>query len=316
MTAGIIAGITWAIASYILTLATGMEAFSAESLLFVTFISTFIHDASSAVWATAYNGVRGNLKNVWNALTKTKSGKWVVVAAVIGGPVGMTGSVMALTYMGASVGAVASAVFPAIGAILAYIFLKEKMKWYQWVFLIFTLLGVYGLSYSPELDIQNFALGIVGAAMCAFGWGIEAVILAKCLTDPEVKDEYALQIRQTTSALTYAVIILPVIKGWGFTANLFTPDTKWLIPTIVIAGLFATLSYLYYYKAISQIGASKAMALNVTYCAWIAVIPLALVIFGGAMPTFSALQIICTVVVLVCGIFAAADFKEIFKKGE
>ena len=316
MTAGIIAGITWAIASYILTLATGMEAFSAESLLFVTFISTFIHDASSAVWATAYNGVRGNLKNVWNALTKTKSGKWVVVAAVIGGPVGMTGYVMALTYMGASVGAVASAVFPAIGAILAYIFLKEKMKWYQWVFLIFTLLGVYGLSYSPELDIQNFALGIVGAAMCAFGWGIEAVILAKCLTDPEVKDEYALQIRQTTSALTYAVIILPVIKGWGFTANPFTPDTKWLIPTIVIAGLFATLSYLYYYKAISQIGASKAMALNVTYCAWIAVIPLALVIFGGAMPTFSALQIICTVVVLVCGIFAAADFKEIFKKGE
>ena len=316
MTAGIIAGITWAIASYILTLATGMEAFSAESLLFVTFISTFIHDASSAVWATAYNGVRGNLKNVWNALTKTKSGKWVVVAAVIGGPVGMTGYVMALTYMGASVGAVASAVFPAIGAILAYIFLKEKMKWYQWVFLIFTLLGVYGLSYSPELDIQNFALGIVGAAMCAFGWGIEAVILAKCLTDPEVKDEYALQIRQTTSALTYAVIILPVIKGWGFTANLFTPDTKWLIPTIVIAGLFATLSYLYYYKAISQIGASKAMALNVTYCAWIAVLPLALVIFGGEMPTFSALQIICTVVVLVCGIFAAADLKEIFKKGE
>lgn len=316
MTAGIIAGITWAIASYILTLATGMEAFSAESLLFVTFISTFIHDASSAVWATAYNGVRGNLKNVWRALTKTKSGKWVVVAAVIGGPVGMTGYVMALTYMGASVGAVASAVFPAIGAILAYIFLKEKMKWYQWVFLIFTLLGVYGLSYSPELNIENFWLGLLGAAMCAFGWGIEAVILAKCLTDPEVKDEYALQIRQTTSALTYAVIILPVVKGWGFTANLFTPDTKWLIPTIVIAGLFATLSYLYYYKAISQIGASKAMALNVTYCAWIAVIPLVLAVFGGAMPTFSALQIICTAVVLVCGIFAAADFKEIFKKGE
>ena len=316
MIAGIIAGITWAIASYILTLATGMEAFSTQSLLFVTFISTFIHDASSAIWATAYNGVRGNLKNVWNALTKTKSGKWVVVAAVIGGPVGMTGYVMALTYMGASVGAVASAVFPAIGAILAYIFLKEKMKWYQWVFLIFTLLGVYGLSYSPELNIENFALGLLGAAMCAFGWGIEAVILAKCLTDPEVKDEYALQIRQTTSALTYAIIILPVVKGWGFTVDLFTPETKWLIPTIVIAGLFATLSYLYYYKAISQIGASKAMALNVTYCAWIAVIPLVLVIFGGEMPTFSVLQIICTVVVLVCGIFAAADFKEIFKKGE
>ena len=111
-------------------------------------------------------------------------------------------------------------------------------------------------------------------------------------------------------------MILPVVKGWGFTVDLFTPETKWLIPTIVIAGLFATLSYLYYYKAISQIGASKAMALNVTYCAWIAVIPLVLVLFGGEMPIFGAIQIICTVVVLVCGIFAAADFKEIFKKGE
>lgn len=316
MIAGIIAGITWAIASYVLTLATGMEAFSLQSLLFVTFISTFIHDASSAIWATAYNGVRGNLKNVWHALVKTKSGKWVVLAAVIGGPVGMTGYVMALTYMGASVGAVASAVFPAIGAILAYIFLKEKMKWYQWIFLLFTLLGVYGLSYSPELNIENFWLGILGAAMCAFGWGIEAVILAKCLTDPEVKDEYALQIRQTTSAITYAAVILPIVKGWDFTVELFTPETKWLIPTIVIAGLFATLSYLYYYKAISQIGASKAMALNVTYCAWIAIIPLVIAPFTHQMPSFSAIQICCTAVVLICGIFAAADFKEIFKKNK
>ncbi len=316
MFAGIIAGITWAVASYILTLATGMEAFSVKSLLFVTFISTFIHDASSAIWATAYNGVRGNLKNVWNALVKTKSGKWVVVAAVIGGPVGMTGYVMALTYMGASVGAVASAVFPAIGAILAYIFLKEKMKWYQWIFLIATLAGVYGLSYSPDLNVENFWLGILGAAMCAFGWGIEAVILAKCLTDPEVKDEYALQIRQTTSALTYAIVILPFIKGWGFTVDLFTPETKWLIPTIIVAGLFATISYLYYYKAISQIGASKAMALNVTYCAWIAIIPMILALFNGKMPEFNLLQIGCTVIVLVCGIFAAADFKEILKKNK
>ena len=314
MFAGIIAGITWAIASYILTVATGNQVFSAQSLIFVTFISTFIHDASSAIWATAYNGVRGNLGNVWKALTKTKSGKWVVLAALIGGPIGMTGYVMALTYMGASIGAVASAVFPAIGSVLAYIFLREKMKWYQWIFLLATLGGVYGLSYSPELNIENFWLGILGAAMCAFGWGIEAVILAKCLTDPEVRDEYALQIRQTTSALTYAAVILPFVGGWGFTADLFTPATGWLIPTIVIAGLFATISYLFYYKAISQIGASKAMALNVTYCAWIALIPVVLVIFGGEMPTFSPLQILCTVVVLVCGIFAAADFKEILSK--
>lgn len=312
MFAGIIAGITWAIATVVLGIALGMTPFlSTEQAIFLApFVSTFLHDASSAIWATAYNGVRGNLQNVWKAFC-TKSGKFVVLAALIGGPIGMTGYVMAVNYMGASIGAVASAVFPAIGSILAYIFLKEKMKWYQWIFLIFTLLGVYGLSYSPELQIENFWLGILGAAMCAFGWGIEAVILAKCLTDPEVTDEYALQIRQTTSALTYGLIILPILKGWGFTADLFTPDTNWLLPTIVIAGLFATVSYLFYYKAISQIGASKAMALNVTYAAWAIVFT---VVILRDFSVLSPLTIACAVVVLVCGIFAAADFKEIIGK--
>lgn len=308
MIAGIIAGITWALATIILGVATGMPPLASAAL--AVFVSTFLHDAASAIWATAYNGVRGNLKNVWRAF-RTKSGKFVVLAALIGGPVGMTGYVMAINYMGASIGAVASAIFPAIGSILAYIFLKEKMKWYQWIFLAITLGGVYGLSYSPELNIENFGLGILGAAMCAFGWGIEAVILAKCLKDPEVTDEYALQIRQITSALAYGVIILPLLKGWGFTASLFTSGTGWLLPIIALAGLFATISYLFYYKAIAQIGASKAMALNVTYCAWaIAFTAILLRDFSVLSP----LTIACAVVVLVCGVFAAADFKTIFTK--
>ena len=312
MIAGIIAGVTWAIATVVLGIALGMSPFcSSEQAIFLApFVSTFLHDTCSAICSTAYNGVRGNLANVWKAF-RTKSGKFVVIAAIIGGPVGMTGYVLAVNYMGASIGAVASAIFPAIGTILAYFFLKEKMKWYQWMFLIFTLFGVYGLSYSPDLNIENFWLGLLGALMCAFGWGIEAVILAKCLTDPEVTDEYALQIRQTTSAIFYGLIILPVLKGWGFTVDMLTPSTGMLIPTIAIAGLFATISYLFYYKAIAQIGASKAMALNVTYCAW-AILFTVLILGDTSVLTVST--IVCSIIVLVCGIFAAADFKELLRK--
>jgi drug/metabolite transporter (DMT)-like permease len=314
MFAGIIAGMTWALETVVLGIALGMSPFcSTEQAIFLApFVSTFLHDACSAIWATAYNASRGNLGNVLRAF-RTKSGKWVSAAAIIGGPVGMTGYVLAVNYMGASIGAVASAIFPAIGSILAYIFLKEKMKWHQWLFLALTLLGVYGLSYSPNLDIRNFWLGLVGALMCSFGWGIEAVVLAKCLTDPEVTDEYALQIRQTTSALTYGLVILPVLKGWGFTAQLFTGSTGWLLPVIAAAALFATVSYLFYYKAISQIGASKAMALNVTYSAW-AIVFTALLLRDTSV--LSPLTILCAAVVLVCGIFAAADFKEILKGKE
>ena len=320
MLAGIIAGITWAIETLVLGIALGMSPFftTEQAVFLAPFVSTFLHDTFSAIRATIYNAIKGNSKNVWKAF-KTKSGKFVVLAAVIGGPVGMTGYVMSVNYMGASIGAVASAVFPAIGAVLAFFFLKEKMKWYQWIFLIATLVGVYGLYYSPEMNATNYVLGIIGAILCSFGWGIEAVILAKCLTDPEVTDEYALQIRQTTSAITYGVILLPaisLIKGWnitaswGFAVSLFTKDAPWLIPTIAAAGLAATVSYLFYYKAISQIGASKAMGLNVSYGAWAVIFT---AIMTLTMP--SAISIVCTVVVLVCSIFAAADFKEIFKKG-
>ncbi|MBR4859381.1 MAG: DMT family transporter [Clostridia bacterium] len=318
MLAGIIAGVTWALETIVLGYALGMAPFcsTSEAIFLAPFVSTFLHDGFSAIWSAIYNGARGNSKNVLKAF-KTKSGKFVVIAAIIGGPVGMTGYVMSVNYMGASIGAVTSAIFPAIGAVLAFFFLKEKMKWYQWLFLIATLLGVYGLYYSPEMHATNYALGILGAILCSFGWGIEAVILAKSLTDPEVTDEYALQIRQTTSAITYGVILLPVIsliKGWGiaeswkFAGSLFASEATWLIPTIALAGLCATVSYLFYYKSISQIGASKAMGLNVTYGAW------ALVFTAIIMRTMpSMISIVCATVVLICSVFAAADFKEIFK---
>lgn len=310
MSAGILAGITWAIETIVLGIALGMTPFvSTEQAIFLApFVSTFLHDAFSAIWAAIYNGVRGKLPAVVRAL-KTKSGRYVALAAVIGGPIGMTGYVLSVNYMGTAIGAVASAVFPAIGSVLAYFFLKEKMQWYRWVFLILTLLGVYGLSYSPDIEIKNFMLGLIGTLMCAFGWGIEAVIVAKGMQDDAVTDEIALEIRQTTSALVYGIILIPILKGWGFTVNLFTSNTGWLIPTIAFAALFATISYLFYYKAIAQIGASKAMALNVTYSAWSIVFT---VLILQDMSVLTPMTIICTLVVLVCGIFAAADYKEIF----
>ena len=311
MFAGIVAGITWAVETIVLGIALAMSPFvsTEQAVILAPFASTFLHDFFSAIWSCIYNGVRGNLPNVVKAL-KTRSGRFVALAAVIGGPVGMTGYVLSVANMGASIGAVASAIFPAIGAVLAYFFLKEKMSWYRWIFLILSLLGVYGLSYSPEINITNFWLGFAGTLMCAFGWGIEAVIIAKSVQDDAVTDEIALQIRQTTSALVYGIVILPIMKGWGFTVNLFN-GTGWLIPTIAIAALFATASYLFYYRAISQIGASKSMALNITYSAWAVIFS---IIFLRDLSLLNPVTILCTVAVLVFGILAGAEYKDLVKK--
>lgn len=309
---GFLAGITWALETVTLGIALEASPFvSTEQAVFLApFVGTFLHDLFSAFWMLLFNGLRGELPRVVSAW-KSKAGRLVMLAAVIGGPVGMTGYVLAIHAMGSSVGAVASAAYPAIGAVLAFLFLKEKMPWYRWVFLLLTLGGVYGLSYSPSIEGGNFMLGLLGVLMCSFGWGSEAVILARCLRDAQIRNTYALQIRQTTSAIVYGAVLLPILKGWGFTARLFTSHTGLLLPILALAALFATTSYLCYYRSIARIGASKSMALNVTYAAWALVFT---AIVKQDASVFTPLTVACTAVVLVCGILAAADPKQVLHR--
>ena len=311
MTSGIFAGVFWALETVLLGVVLSRSPFisTSQAVFLSPFVSTFLHDLCSAVWAGIYNTCRGDLKNVWKAL-REKDGKFVMLAAVIGGPVGMTGYVLAIRYMGASVGAVASAAFPAIGSVLAVLFLKEKMQWYRWLFLLITLGGVYGLSYSPQISVENFWLGLLGVLLCAFGWGTEAVILAKCFRG-DMPGSVALQIRQTTSALVIGAVLLPLLRGWRFTAGLFRAENTKTLLLLALAAFCATVSYLFYYKAIAKIGASKAMALDVSYAAW-AIVFTVLILRDTSVLT--PLTVGCALVVIVCGILAAADFSSLFSK--
>lgn len=311
MVAGFFAGITWALETVILGIALSMAPFVSDggALLLAPFISTFLHDAFSAFYMCFFNGIKGNLKETFKII-RTKNFKWLLLSSAIGGPVGMTGYVLAVNYMGSSVGAVATAIYPAVGSVLAYLFLKEKIRWYQWIFLLLTLLGVFGLSYSPELSIVNFRLGLCGVIMCAFGWGVEGVILSKCFRNENVKSEYALQLRQIISSVLYGVIVIPALNGWGLVSKLFIHENMVTLPVIAISALFATISYMLYYKTISKIGVAKAMGLNISYTAW--AIFFTIIIFRD-YSILNALTVSCAFVVVVCGLFAAADFKEIFK---
>lgn len=311
MFTGILAGITWALETVFIGIALSASPMisTAQALFLAPFVGTFLHDAFSALFMLIYNTLKGNLKDLCKVF-KTTDFKWLILSSAIGGPIGMTGYVLAVNNLGASIGAVSSAVYPAIGTLLAFFFLKEKVKWYQWIFLFFTLLGVYGISYSPAIHIENFGLGLLGAFMCAFGWGIEAVILAKCLKSAELKNEYALTIRQTTSAMIYGALILPALNGWEFTCSLFSADTVAVLPLIAIAALCATISYLFYYKTIAKVGAAKAMALNITYTAWAIFFNAVLLKDTAVLNPFTLL---CSAVVVVCGIFAATDIQA-FKR--
>ena len=305
---GFAAALTWAFDTVILGIALSNVVFfdTPTAIALASFTSTFLHDGMSAIYMFIYMAVRRKLRKTWELLT-SKQGKFIVIAALIGAPFGMSGYVLAINNIGPAYTAAISAFFPAYGALLSVFFLKTKMHWYQWIGLIACLIGVAVLGWTPDEGVAgNWTLGIVGALITVVGWGTEAVIIDWALHNSTADDECCLQIRQTTSAVTYALIILPVLGGWGVTIDAALSSA---MPVIMIASLIGTISYLVYYKAIDRIGAAKSMALNITYSAW--AIPVSL-IFLGTMP--DARGIICAFVIIIGAIVAATDLKELFSR--
>ena len=304
---GLFSGILWGLDTVVLGIALSMSPYigTAEAIAFAAIASSFLHDACSAIWLMLYMGAKRRLKDSLAAL-KTRSGKVVMLGALLGGPIGMTGYVIAINNIGAAYTAIISAFYPALGAFLSFVLLKEKMDGKQIASLVAALVGVMAMGYisAGDSEMGNATLGLVGAVLAVIGWGSEAVLCAWGMRDDAVDNETALQIRETTSALVYGIVVLPLFGAWGFTASAAPSLATGVIALSALAG---TASYLFYYKGISVIGAAKAMALNISYSAWA-------VVFGfvlqGTVPT-PATVFFC-VLILAGTVLAASDWSELF----
>lgn len=305
---GIGAAITWAFDTVILSIALSCSAFfsTEQAIALASFTSTFLHDGASAIYTFIFMAIRRKLGRT-KELLFSKSGKYIVIAAIIGAPIGMTGYVTSIANIGPAYTAAITAFFPAYGAALAHFVLKEPMRAYNWVGLIVCLIAVAVLGWTPAEDIPgDWIIGLLGCLACIVGWGTEAVIIAWGVKSAQIDDQCAMQIRQTTSAITYGLVLLPIVGGWGCTIEAMFSEA---MPWIALAALSGTISYLLYYKAIAVIGAAKSMALNITYSAW--AIPMSL-IFLGTLPDLRG--IVCALVIIVGAIVAATDVKQLFTK--
>lgn len=306
---GLLGGMLWGLDTVILGIGLAMAPYigTPEAVAYAAIAGAFLHDLFCAVWLFLYMGVRRRLKDTLVAL-RTRAGKAVMLGALLGGPVGMTGYVVAIANIGAGYTAIISAFYPAVGAFLAIFLLKERMRAGQIVALLVALVGVVVMGYTASgvSEVANAPLGIAGALCCVLGWGSEAALVAWGMRDEAMDNETAIHIRETTSTLVYAVAVIPLFGAWGFTVQA-APSTATLF--IVLAGLAGASSYLFYYKGISRIGAARGMATNVTYSAWAVVFGLVLL---GNVPT--AVSIVCCIVIMCGTVLAACNWDELFGK--
>lgn len=297
-------GLTWGIDTVLIGIILLKSPFvdSDKAILLAPFISTFMHDFFSSLWITIYHGFRGELPNVIKAM-KTRSGKFIMLAALLGGPLGMTCYMLSVKYIGAAYAASVTSVYPAAGAVFAFVFLKEKLNKRVCAGIALSVTGVICIGYAPGDVVQggNFLLGILFAFGTVLGWGLESVICAYGMKN-DVTAKEALNIRQLTSAVFYGIIILPILGGYGEVAKVMTSKTALLLALTALVG---TTSYMFYYNAIDTVGAARSTSLNITYAMWAIVIQ---IIFLHSPVTKQF--ILGSIVVLLGSILVAGNPKE------
>ena len=317
---GILSGATWGLDAVLLGVVMIMAPFVENSVLIVAggVLVSALHDLFSTIWLFIYMGLKGRLKELWSAL-KTKDGRWCIFAAIFGGPLAMTFYTLAISIGGAALAASVTAIYPLLGTILAVIILKEKTGFQTWLGLIICVLGIVIIGWSPSTSVNvNITLGILLAFVAAIGWATEGVVSGYGMKGGVVDPHMALLIRYLTSSFVYIFVVAPIFgdgfvnAGIGLLAICSYPPCCVLLSFTALIGM---ISFLCWYTAIDNIGATKGLCLNVTYSFWSVFFALILSLFfpkyfSGALSLYIAIGSI----LILGGVTMATFYKPKFHK--
>lgn len=311
----IIAGAMYGIGPTFQTLALQNEPLlssSVLSIMLVPLIMACLQDWSAAIMVFIKNFQAGKHKEYLRVL-KTKPGRFVILASFFGGPLALGTYMAAVVFCGPVYSIIITAVFPAIGAVISRIFLKEKIVPRGMIGILLAIAGSIVISWIPPTGdaYPHFYLGVALALVTAVGWSLEIVtsVAGMDFIDPEI----VLGLRFFISG-GFSFLVLPIVSGMGLVSwNIFFSTIPTMAYVWIIGGaFFAGFSYFFYYKAGNACGASRAMAINATYT--ITATLMGLIFWGTALQAnfYFGLIILLTGIVLVVGkpsdLFTLRDF--------
>ncbi|MGL5575479.1 MAG: DMT family transporter [Sarcina sp.] len=301
---GVISAASWGLYTVLSGILLTMKPFNSTvaSIVFLApFVSVFVYDSFSTIWVLIFLTVKGQLKSLGKAF-KSKSAKFIVLGGIMGGPVGMTAYYASIRYLGASNTATISAIYPAFGALLASIILKEKVPFRAWIGLLLMIGSIGILGFTGSHGHFNL-IGFGFALITVVGWGSECVIAGFGMQNGEISPEHALQIRQFSSSIAYGIVLIPILSGGSLLVSVFSHGIT--IVMLIAMALAGAISYFCYYGAINTIGATKAMALNIGYSVWAMIF--AFFIQGTGI---TLKMVICAILVIIGSVMVAAPKKD------
>lgn len=262
---GLFSGVTWGLTGVVLGLALLRAPFAGGGVaLAAPLAAAAMHDGLAALWLFLFNLFAGR-RGEFGRVLASGPGRAVCLAAVFGGPVGMSGYLLAIRYAGAAYAIPVTALYPAVASVLAVFFLKERITARVWCGIALCVAGAAVIGYSPPAGgaFPRFYLGIAFALLATLGWGAEGVLSASAMKkiDPAV----AVNIREAVSFVVYLVAVLPLAGALGVFRDVFGAES---FRILLLAGFLGGLSFLSWYRGLSMAGVGRAMSLNVTYALW------------------------------------------------
>lgn len=277
---------------------------SETSFAFSPLVTAFFHEGFCFFWVALFLLFHKQLKHVFYLLLHTKKGKAAALAAIVGSPVGMSAYLLGIKYATAPYASSISVIYPGVGAILSYLILKEKLSLRSVIGIVISLFGSFMLGFNPTGDVpETFFKGIAFAAVAVLGWALEGVIIGFAMKHIKGEDhieaapQQLLCLRYFISMLSYAIIVLPLIKGYPLAGEIVSSGLVFRYAGIAILG---AITYLSWYKAVDLIGAAMGTALNSTAALW--TIIFSALLFGNKITP----SLLIWGIVIVTGVFIFA----------
>ena len=285
--------------AYALSLGISEMTFSFSPL-----VTAFFHESFCFMWVALVLMMSGQFKQIFYILLHTNKGRATALAALVGSPIGMSAFQLGIKFAGPAYASSISVIYPGVGALISYLVLKEKLSKRAVIGIGISLLGSFMLGFNPTGAVpETFAKGIMFASLAVLGWAMEGVIIgfamkhAKDADTVEATPQQLLCLRYFVAMITYAVVVLPLIKGYPMAAEIVKSGLVLRYAGIAILG---AITYLSWYKAVDLIGSAMGTALNSTAALWTIVFS-ALLFNGTVTPTLAFWGI-----VIVVGVFIFA----------
>ena len=231
-------------------------------------VIVFLHDFFSSIWLFFYLWRKRKLFELKRTI-KSKNMFLIFLGALFGGPIGMSGYLLGIKYMGASYTASFSSTYLILGTILSVVFLKEKINLKMIIAVLINMAGIFILNFQVnEMDSDKISiLGIFSLILCIFGWALEGLIASYILKykNADTEPSIAIFIRQLTSTVFYSFLIIPYIRAYNLVFIVLKSNIALYIALISVIG---SLSFFLWYYSMSIVGVARGISLNISYIIW------------------------------------------------